>query len=83
MEEAIYVIMENFKKASLEIANSMPKSLYERVEQKWHYCFIVERKIRETSLAQVMPKLSKAQIAKAITKYDVRFVPKYRPLSRL
>ena len=32
VEEAIYTMMENFKKAPLEIANSMPKSLYERVK---------------------------------------------------
>ena len=34
VEEAIYATMTNFKKAPIEIANPMPKSLYERVEQK-------------------------------------------------
>ena len=34
VQEAIYAMMENCKKATLEIANSMPKTLYERVEQK-------------------------------------------------
>ena len=76
-------MMANFKKSPLEIANSMPKSLYERVEQKWHYCLNLERKIRETSLTQAMPKLSKEQIAKAIKKYVVIFVPKYRAFSIL
>ena len=33
VEEAIYAMMEIFKKAPLEIANSMPKGLYERAEQ--------------------------------------------------
>lgn len=32
VEEAIYAMMINFKKSPLEIADSMPKSLYERVE---------------------------------------------------
>ena len=32
VEEAIYAMMENFKKAPLEIANFMPKILYEIVE---------------------------------------------------
>ena len=32
VEEAIYAIMENFKKAPLEITNSIPKNVYERVE---------------------------------------------------
>ena len=83
VEEAIYSVMENFKKAPLEVANSMPKNLYERVEQKWHYCLNLERKIRETSLAQVIHELSKAQIAKAMKKYVVRFVPKYRAFNIL
>ena len=73
--------MANFKKAHLEIANSMPKILYDRFEKRWHYCLNLERKIRETSLTQVMPKLSKEQIAKAIKKYVVIFVPKYRAFS--
>ena len=60
VEEVIYAMMSNFKKAPLEIANSIPKLLYERVEQKWHYYFNLERKISETSLAQVLLELSKA-----------------------
>ena len=34
VEEEIYVMMATFKKAPLEIANSIPKSIYERVEKK-------------------------------------------------
>lgn len=83
IEEEIYAMMENFKKSPLEIANSMHKSLYERLEQKWHDCLNLEKKITETSLAQVIPELSKAQIAKAIKKYVVRFVSKYRSFSIL
>ncbi len=76
-------MMAKFKTTPLEIANSMPKSLYDRVEQKWHYCLNLERQIRETSLAQVMPKLNKVQIAKAMKKYAIRFVPKYKAFSIL
>lgn len=76
-------MMENFKKSPLQISNSVPKILYERVEQKWQYCLDLEKKIREASLAQVMPKLSKAQISKDVKKYAVRFVPKYRSFSIL
>ena len=76
-------MMAKFKKTPLELANSMPKSLYDKVEQKWHYCLDLEKKIRETSLGQLMPELKKAQIAKDIKKYVVRFVPKYRAFSIL
>lgn len=43
VEEAIQDMMATFKKAPLDIANSMPKILYERVEKKWHYCLDTER----------------------------------------
>ena len=78
VEEVVYAMMATFKKDPLELDNSIPKILYERVEQKWHYCLNTKRTIRETSLAQVMPELSKAEMSKAIQKYVVRFVPKYR-----
>ena len=76
-------MMVTFKKAPQEFSKFIPKILYERVEKKWHYCLDIEKKIRETSLAQVMPELSKAEISKTIKKYDVRFVPKYRKFSIL
>ena len=59
VEEAIYGMMEKFKKTPLEIANSMPKSLYDIVEKKWYYCLNLERQIRETTLSQVVPKINK------------------------
>ena len=39
--------------------------------------------IGETYLAQVIPKISKAQIAKVVKKYVVRFTPKYKVFSIL
>ena len=74
-------MMEKFKTTQLEISNSTPKNLYDRVEKKWHYCLNLERQIRETYLAQVISKLNKSQIAKAMKKYAVIFVPKYRAFS--
>ena len=61
----------------------MPKILYDRIEQKWHYCLDTERKIREASLAQVMLELSKAKILKSIKKYVVKILPKYMEFSIL
>ena len=43
----------------------------------------LERQIRETSLEQVMPKLTKAQIAKTMNKCVVRFTSKYKAFSIL
>ena len=66
VEKAIYSMMTTFKKTPLEIANSIPKSLYDKFEQKLHYCLDTEKKIRETTLAEVMPKLSKTQCLKPL-----------------
>ena len=57
--------------------------VYDRVEQKWHYCLNLERQIRETSLAQVMPEFTKAQIDKAVKKYAIRLTPIYRAFNIL
>ena len=55
----------------------MPKYLYIIVENKWHYCLKLEKEIRESTLAQVMPELKKGQITKANKKHGNKFSPKY------
>ena len=42
IEEAIYDMMATFK-TPLEIANPIPKSLYERVEKKWKFSMMTKR----------------------------------------
>lgn len=59
IEEAIYYMMVTFKTTPLEIANSLPKRLYERVEKKWQLSLQTERQIRETTLAQGILELDK------------------------
>ena len=77
VEESIYVMMEIFKKIPIEIANSLPKSLYDRVEKRWQYSLTTKRNIRETTLARVMLELEKSKMIKAINTYKGRFSPKY------
>ena len=48
IEESMYAMMEKFKTTPLEFSNVVPKSLYDIVEKKWHYCLNIERQIRET-----------------------------------
>ena len=43
VEDSIYDMMETFKKTPIEIANSLPKELSDRVEQKWQYSLNIER----------------------------------------
>ena len=57
LEESIYAMMEKFKNTPLELDNTMPKELYTIFEKKWHYCLNLEKKIRESTLAQVMLEL--------------------------
>ena len=59
VKESIYTMMAKFKTTPLELANTMPKELYSIVENKWHYCLNMEKEIRESTLAHVMPNLTK------------------------
>lgn len=43
VEEAIYEMMSTFKSTTLEIYDSLPKSLYDRVEKKWQFSLTIER----------------------------------------
>ena len=78
VEESIYTMMAKFKNTPLELDNTMPKELYSIVENKWNYCLNMEKEIRESNLAHVMPKLTKGQITKASKKHGSKFAPKYR-----
>lgn len=75
--------MAKFKTTSLELDNSMPKELSSIVENKWHYCLDMEKEIRESTLAHVMPDLTKDQISKASKKHGSKFAPKYRAFNIL
>ena len=83
VKEALYAMMSKFKNTPLEFSNSITKGLYDIVEQKWHHCLNLEKQIRESTLAQVMPELTKGQIVKEVKRYAVRFTPKYRAFNIL
>ena len=76
-------MMTTFKMTLIEITNSLPKSLYDRVEKSWQYSLTTERNIRETTLARVIPDLDKFEMTKAINKYKGRFSPKYQAFNIL
>lgn len=76
-------MIEKSKNTPLELDNTMPRELYEIIQNKWNYCFKMEKEIRESTLAQVMPNLTRGQITKANKKHCVKFAPKYRTFSIL
>ena len=76
-------MMAKFKTTPLELDNSMPKELSSIVENKWHYCLNMEKEIRESTLACVMPKLTKGKMTKESKKYGNRLSPNYRAFSIL
>ena len=45
VEEALYAMMFKLKNIPLELANTIPKSLYDIVEQKWHYCLNLRNRL--------------------------------------
>ena len=83
VEESIYAMIETFKQTPVEISNSLPKELSNRVEKKWQYSLNIERQIRETALARVMSKLDREIMAKELKKHTRKFAPKYRAFNIL
>lgn len=77
-EELVYAMMATFKMTPIKDSNSLRKSLYDRVEQRWKYSLTTERNIRKNTLGRVMPDLDKPEMTKAIKKYVGRFAPNYR-----
>ena len=59
IEESIYEMMVKFKKTPLELDNSMPKELNSLIENKWHCCLTLEKKIRDSILANLILDLKK------------------------
>ena len=66
-------MMAKFKTTPLELDNTMPKEVYSLIENKWHYCFNLEKEIRESTLENLFPKLKRVQIMKKVQKYRNRF----------
>ena len=83
IEELVYAMMEKFKNTPLELENIIPKYLYSIFENKWHYCLNMEKEIRESTLTQVMSKLTRGQITKANKKRGKKKFPKYRAFNIL
>ena len=85
LEESIYAMdkLTTFKMTPIDIANSLPKCLYDRVEQRWKYSLTIERSIRDTILARVMSNLDKSEMRKAIDKHKGIFSLKYQDFNNL
>ena len=83
VEESVYAMISKFKDTPLELDNIVPKDLYTPIENKWHYCLKLEKKIRESTLSQVMLDLTKGKIIKANKKYGRIFSPKCKAFNIL
>lgn len=81
VEELVYTMMEKFKNTPLELDNTMLEELYSIVENKWH--LNMEKEIRESTLAHVIPKLTKGKIIMENKKHGRKFAPKYRAFNIL
>ena len=51
VEETLIEMMENFKYTPLELGNMIPNERYKRIDEKWKFSLMRERKIREGTLA--------------------------------
>ena len=76
-------MMVAYKHTPLELDGQLPKELYKIVEVKWHFCLRIEKEIRDSTLARLLPYLTKSQIVNANKRHNNRLTPKYRALSIL
>ena len=74
----MYIMMTKYKHTRLELDSTMPKELYKIVADKWHFCLQTEKEIRESTLAILLPDLTKGQITKANKRHNNKFSPKNR-----
>ena len=81
IEESIYAMMVEYKHTPLELDGSFPKELYKILEDKWHFCLQSEKEIRDSTLARMLPDLTKSQIKNVVKRHNNRFTPKYRAFS--
>ena len=78
LEESMHAMMIDYKHTPLELDGTMPKELYKIIEEKWHFCLQMEKEIRESTLARLLPDLTKDQITNVVKRNNSRFTPKYR-----
>ncbi|WP_169713838.1 hypothetical protein, partial [Paludifilum halophilum] len=62
----------------LELDGQFPDGLSKIVEDRWNFCLRMEKEMRETTLASILPDLTKEQIEKAVKRHNSKFTPKYR-----
>lgn len=83
IENYVYALMIKFKTTPLELDNSIPKELYSLIENKWHHCLNIEKEIRESTLAELFPKMKKGQITIKAKKFGKKFQPRDSALNIL
>ena len=76
-------MMAQFKYTPLELDGQLPKKLSKTVEDRWHFFLRMEKEMRESTLASILPDLTKQQISNAVKRHNKRFTPKYRAFSIL
>ena len=59
IEESIYAMMAEFKYTPLELDGQLPKELSKTIDEKWHFCLMMEKEMRESTLASILPDLTK------------------------
>ena len=60
VEESVYEMMSKFKNTPLELDNTMPKSLYDIIEQKWNYCLNLEKKNKRIYISPGNARIDKS-----------------------
>ena len=52
-------MMAQFKYTPLELDGQLPKELSKIVEDRWHFCLNMEKEVRGSTLASILPDMIK------------------------
>lgn len=78
LEEAMIDMMIKFRHTPLELGDGFPTRFYKQIDAKWKWALSTEKKIRETTLAQVMPDLGKTHMSIALKHSMKKSMPRDR-----
>lgn len=83
IEESVVCTLLKFRLVPLEVTNSLPKSLYLHIDNRWKYAINSEKKMRERSLVHLFPDILVDKISEHLKNYQTNFLVKQRALKMM
>lgn len=69
-------MMIKFRKVPIEFSKYVPKTLYDKISQRWTYALSTKKRMREQSLVLAMLTLIILEVEELMKTYSKRFLVK-------